>query len=68
MVAEIDLAICSKKTKAKMENLLPRLDRKCNEEHFEKKFDLLRCALSVKREFSLRKFCFGGTKFGVLDL
>jgi hypothetical protein len=50
-----------------MENLLPRVDRKYNEEHFEKKIDLLRCTLPMKREFSLSEFCFGSTKFGFRD-
>ena len=67
-VTGVDLEIFSNKTKAKMKNLLPRDDRKCNEEHFEKKFDFLRYFLSLKRTFSWGKFCFCSTKFGFRDL
>ena len=54
-VLNLVFAIFSKTIKVKMKNLLPRDDRKCNEEHFEKKFDLLRYFLSLKRKFSLKR-------------
>ena len=52
VVLNLVFAICNKIMKAKKKNLLPRDDRKCNKEHFEKKFDLLRYFLSLKRKFS----------------
>ena len=61
VVLNLVFAICNKIMKAKKKNLLPRDDRKCNEEHFEKKFGLLRYFLSLKRKFSLKRK--GGTSW-----